>query len=153
MTLTLDPIVPWPYIAVAACGIVALTIWAYAKRLRGTSGAWRWFAIGLRMMAILMCVMAALRPSILFQTMIKQPSTVVFLSDASKSMTIADEARGQTRWVVARGTVDAGLKAAKGLGPTVVTRAFRFDSTVTDDKVEDRAEPTPLSTVSSGTNV
>lgn len=146
MTLTLDPIVPWPYIAVAACGIVALTIWAYAKRLRGTSGAWRWFAIGLRMMAILMCVMAALRPSILFQTKIKQPSTVVFLSDASKSMTIADEARGQTRWVVARGTVDAGLKAAKGLGPTVVTRAFRFDSTVTDDKVEDRAEPKGMET-------
>ena len=70
---------------------MALTIWAYAKRLRGTSGAWRWFAIGLRMIAILMCVLAALRPSILFQTKVKQPSTVVFLSDASKSMTIRDE--------------------------------------------------------------
>ena len=47
------------------------------------------------MLAILMCVLASLRPSILFQTKSKQPSTVAFLSDVSKSMTLQDAAAGQ----------------------------------------------------------
>lgn len=141
MNLSIDPIYPWYVIAGVAVFVVVLTLWAYRKRLRGTSGAWRWFAVGLRLIAVLLCILAALRPSILFQTKSKQPSAIVFLSDVSKSMTIKDEAGSKSRWLASRSALDEGLKAAKGLGPTVVTKAYRFAEGLTDDKVEDREEP------------
>ena len=141
MTIAIDPIVSWPYIAATASVIVALTIWAYLKRLRGTSGRWRLFAFGLRMLAVLLCVLACLRPMVLFQTKSKQASSIAFLIDSSKSMTIADEAGGQSRWTAARRALADGLKSAKGLGPTVVPKSFRFDRAIRDDKPDDKAEP------------
>lgn len=141
MTPSIDPILPLPIILIAASVIVALTIWAYFKRLRDTKGAWRWFAFGLRMVAILLCVLASLRPSILFQTKLKQPSAIVFVRDASRSMGIHDEVNQGTRWDASRKALEDGLKAAKGLGSNVVTKSYRFDSAVSDDKVEDTSEP------------
>lgn len=142
MSLTIDPIVAWPYIAATAVVILALTYWAYFKRLRGTSGAWRWFALTLRTLAVALCVLASLRPSLVFQAKSKQASTIAFLSDFSKSMTIRDEAGDQSRWQAARTALADGLKAAKGLGPTVLTKAYRFDAAVTDDRTGDTtAEP------------
>ena len=140
MIPAIDPIVPWPYIAISACVIVALTLWAYKKRLRGTHGAWRWFAIGLRLLAVLLCVLASLRPSLLLQSKSKQASTLAFLSDFSRSMTINDEGN-TSRWKAARKALAEGLDASKTFGPNVVSKAYRFDAAVTDDKVSDAADP------------
>ncbi|MDB5353173.1 MAG: putative rane protein [Planctomycetota bacterium] len=141
MTVTIEPIVAWPYIAATAALILALTSWAYKRRLTGTTGAWRWFAITLRILAVLLCVLASLRPSVLFQTKAMQPSALVFLSDGSRSMTTTDEARGQSRWIASRTALGEGLSAAKGLGPNVVPKIYRFDSVVTDDKLDKPREP------------
>ncbi len=141
MSASIDPIVPWPWVVVLAVVITWLTLWAYSKRLSTTSGRWRWVALSLRLMALVLCLMATMRPSIVFQKKDKQPSTVAFLTDASKSMTIQDEANSQTRWKVARKTLSDGLKAAKTLGEKVKPQAFRFDAAVSDDKVDDTNEP------------
>src|SRR6478735_6854576 len=88
MTPTFDPIAPWPVLVAFAALIVGLTLWAYARRLRGTSGAWRWFALGLRLVAILLCFLAALRPSVVLQEKKRQAASLVFLVDTSSSMLI-----------------------------------------------------------------
>ncbi len=74
---------------------------AYRKRLKGTDGRWRWVAVTLRMLALLLCLLAALRPSVVLQEKKKQNATVVCLLDVSTSMMIGDEVRGQSRWEVA----------------------------------------------------
>ena len=58
MHLSLKPIVPWPVVAVMASLVVTwpLTIWAYQQKFRGTSGRWRWVALGLRLAAVLLCL-------------------------------------------------------------------------------------------------
>ena len=146
MSLTIDPIQPWPIIAIIAAVVIGLTVWAYSKRLSGTSGRWRWFAVGLRMVALLLCILASLRPSVLFQSKSKQPSTLAFLSDASRSMTIKDAAGDRSRWDLERSTLADALKAGKSLGANVVAKAYRFDAKLTDDKVDDRKEPTGQAT-------
>src|SRR4051812_9636295 len=97
ISLSLDPIVAWPYVVAAALIVTWLTIWAYSLRLKGTTGRWRWFALGLRLAAVLLCVLAALRPSLLISEKQKQAASLIFLLDRSTSMRISDEVRGQSR--------------------------------------------------------
>ena len=42
----------WPLLLVAIMAVTVLTLWAYAQRLRGTTGRWRWVALSLRLLAI-----------------------------------------------------------------------------------------------------
>ena len=71
-----------------------LTLWAYRRRLRGTSGRWRWFALSLRLMAILLCLLAALRLSVTLKEKKKSQSSLLVLMDDSTSMNISDEVGG-----------------------------------------------------------
>src|SRR5947208_8668695 len=106
MSASFDPIASWPVVAVAALLVTVLTIWAYRQRLRGTAGRWRWVALGLRLAAVFLCVLAALRPSVVIQEKKKQPAAIVFMLDVSTSMKITDEAGGKSRWEAAKATLD-----------------------------------------------
>ena len=55
---------------------------------------WRWVALSLRLLAVLLCLLAALRPAVIIQEKKKQAASVVFLLDDSTSMLLADEASG-----------------------------------------------------------
>lgn len=140
MSLSFDPISAWSVVAGAALIVTGLTIWAYAQRMRGTAGRWRWFALGLRLAAVLLCVLAALRPSVIIQEKKKQPASVVFLLDTTKSMQFNDEAGGKTRWETAKAALDQARPVAKDLGPGLDVKYYRFDSTLHE---ESKAETTP----------
>src|SRR3954447_1858087 len=98
MNISVSPIGPWYLVVLAALVVTILTVWAYQQRLRGTSGRWRWVALGLRLAAVLLCLLAGLRPSVVLQEKKTQAASLVFLIDDSTSMKINDEVRGQTRW-------------------------------------------------------
>src|SRR4051812_22263294 len=98
MYVTLDPIAPWPAIAIVAIGVTSLTLYAYHLRLRAASGRWKWVALGLRIAAVLLCLLAALRPTLVLIQRVKQRASLVFLIDDSTSMAITDERGGQSRW-------------------------------------------------------
>jgi hypothetical protein len=127
---SLNPIGPWPLILLAALAVLALVPAAYNRRLRGTAGAWRWCALGLRLAAILMCVLAMLRPSVLIMEKKKQSASLVFLVDSSKSMTMGDEVNSKTRGEVARETLKLARKSTKDLGKNLDVKFYRFDSKV-----------------------
>src|SRR5947209_8230042 len=116
MRVVFDPIVNWPLLAVVALAVTVLTVWAYKQLLRGTSGLWRWVALGLRLAAVLLCLIAALRPQVIFQEKKKQPAVLVFLLDDSMSMKLTDEVNGQSRWALAQKTLKEAREAARGLG-------------------------------------
>jgi len=142
ISISLSPIGPWPVLVGAALAVLALTLWAYSRRLRGTSGRWRWFALSLRLLALLLCLMAALRPSVFLKEKKRQAASLVFLIDSSTSMLMADEVRGKTRWQVGKEALDQAREFAKGLGPDLEVKFYRFDATVSEPKEGDlTAEP------------
>ncbi len=141
MHIILKPIGPWPVVAVASLIVLILTIWAYQQRLRGTTGGWRWVALGLRLAAVILCLLAALRPSLMLDEKQKTKSAVIFLIDASESMGLNDEAASQTRWTVARKAVDAAREAVAAQGKDLEIRSYRFGVDLSDDKPGDKAEP------------
>ena len=143
ISVSLNPIEPWWLLAGGALAVLVLTLWAYARKLRGTQGAWRWVALGLRLLALLLCLLAALRPSVILQEKKRQAASLVFLVDSSTSMIFADEVRGQTRWAVAQKTLEQALETAKSLGPNLEVKSYRFDSTLNEPKVDEKAPPQP----------
>lgn len=141
MTPTINPIAPWPLIAVASLVILGLTLWAYRLRLRETSGGWRWVALGLRVAAVILCVLAALRPAMLVMQTIKQDVALVFLLDSSSSMGITDEANSRSRFAAARETLDQARQAVDDLGPKLQVQTYRFDSSIREFEPTETAPP------------
>lgn len=140
MTPAFDPILPWPVVAVLAASIVALTLLAYRKKLGTADGRWRWVAVGLRLAALALALLAATRPALLVLRKIKQTATVVFLTDTSSSMSLGGEAGGLTRLAAARRTLAEALKTVEAMGPDIVARSLVFDTDVREATPEDLAE-------------
>ena len=132
MSVSFSPIGPWPVVVLAALAVMLLTIWAYRARMRGTSGRWRWLALGLRLAAVLLCLIAALRPSVLILQKKNQPASLVFLIDSSSSMGINDEVGAQSRSGVALKILGRARAALKKLPPMLDVKFYRFDSHLRD---------------------
>ena len=141
ISVSLNPIGPWPLLVGAAVAVLFLTLWAYMRKLRGSSGGWRWFALGLRLLALLLCLLAALRPSVILQEKKRQAASLVFLLDSSTSMLLGDEVRGQTRWAVARKALEQALETAKSLGPNLEVKTYQFDANLREAKLDEKADP------------
>ena len=148
-SVSADPIFPWPILIGVILAVTGLTLWAYRRRLRGTTGRWRWVALSLRLLAILLCLLASMRVSVTLQEKKQSQSSLLFLVDDSSSMNISDEAGGKSRWSVANEILEEARAAAKGLEPNVDTRFYRFDAKLDEPKAEDlstKVEPKGLST-------
>ena len=124
ISVSFSPIGPWPFLIGAVVAVTALTLWAYSRRLRGTAAAGA-VRLSLRLLAMLLCLLAALRPSVMLKEKKKQAASLVFLVDTSTSMMIGDEVRGQTRWDVA----SAGAQAGEGVCQDPRARPRRSGST------------------------
>jgi hypothetical protein len=136
MSITLNPIGPWPVVAIASLTVMILTIWAYRQRLKGSTGAWRWVALGLRLAAVVLCLLAALRPSINLPEKKKQAAAVIFLIDKSKSLMLNDEVNGQSRWQVALKALEDAKKSVSEKLTDIDIKVFSFDSTLHDEQVD-----------------
>lgn len=137
MHLSVRPIWPWPVVVVVSLIVLGLTLWAYRQKFRGTAGRWRYVALALRLVAVLMCFFAALRPSVLLDEKKKQDSTVLFLIDGSGSMKFKDEVGDQTRYAVAQQALAEARKQVEGRSEQLVTKIYRFDNELHDYKPDD----------------
>ena len=128
LTFTTDPAWPWsmprlgmPGLAALATLLILLTVSTY----RGVPGAspWRVSILAcLRLAALILAILALIRPSLAFQKELFPPSTLLMLFDASESMTIQDELGGQSRW-------DGLRRAVQQAEPTL--RRLRDEQNVT----------------------
>ena len=142
MSIFLKPIGgSYVLVALASVAVLGLTIWAYRAQLRGGSGSWRWVAFGLRIAAVLLCLVAALRPSLMIDEKKKQQSAVLFLIDSSESMTSGDEVGGRSRWEVAKEALDSAKASIEGKSKDLDVKAFRFDVDLRDYKADDPKGP------------
>jgi hypothetical protein len=140
ISLTFNPIGPWPVLLGAAVVVTALTLWAYSRRLKGSAGRWRYVAVTLRLLALLLCLLAALRPSVYLNEKKKQDASLVVLLDVSSSMMLGDEVGGRTRWDVAGQVVKQARDFAKTLGPDLDLKFYRFDSRLAEPKAGEMVE-------------
>ncbi len=146
MSISLNPIGPWPVVAAASLAVMILTIWAYRQRLRGSTGGWRWLALGLRLAAVLLCLLAALRPSVNLPVKKRQAAAVLFLLDRSRSMEIGDELNGQTRMQVARKAVEEARKSVAEKSKDFEVRTYTFASDLREDKLDEATKPDGMET-------
>lgn len=102
--LTWDPVLPWslprvglPLLFVVAFVLAGLTLWTY-NGVRKASSRRVLALLLLRLGALLVVFLLALRPSLASRDELRVPSTLLIAADASESMTILDEYDNQSRW-------------------------------------------------------
>jgi hypothetical protein len=144
ISASFNPIGPWPLLLPASAAVVVLTVWAYARKLRGPGARWRWVALSLRLLAVLLCLLAALRPSVIVQEKKKQAASVVFMLDDSTSMLLADGVSGRTRWEDANETLESAVEAVKKLDPDLEVKTLRFATTLVEPKPDEAKPPEPV---------
>src|SRR5947209_3045391 len=128
MSISFNPIGNWPFVAVVATAVTVLTIWAYLPRLRGGTGSGRWVAFGLRMIAIVIAFLGALRPSVNLPEKKKQPAALIFLLDRSASLQFHDEVNGQSRWQVAVKALQDARKTVGDKLKDLEIKEYLFDA-------------------------
>lgn len=101
--LSTKPAYPWseyplglPALAAVAAALVGITLWTYLKHPAATRRRVS-IILALRLVALAIALLTALRPSLGMQEDPKVPSVVVIGIDLSESMTIKDEFNAQTR--------------------------------------------------------
>ena len=87
-----------------AAALVGLTIWTYTGSSASTPRRVGTL-IALRLFALLLAILLALRPSAAITEIPKLPSTLIIVVDSSESMSVKDEA-SFTRWEVVRKALD-----------------------------------------------
>src|SRR5262245_52698700 len=97
------PAYPWsvepfglPALAIIAGLLVVFTIWTYTGHPNATRRRIL-IVVGLRILALLVALLTALRPSLGVQENPKNPSVLLIGVDVSESMTVKDEVNAQAR--------------------------------------------------------
>lgn len=133
------------YVILIACAaaLVVLTIWTYTGSSASTPRRVATL-ITLRLFALLLAILLALRPSAAITEIPKLPSTLIIVVDASESMGVKDEA-SFTRWeVVKRALEKAGPildQMRDDQQTTIYVYHFSKDFDPDRDKLTDDTKP------------
>jgi hypothetical protein len=153
ISLSLSPIGHWAVVVLAAAAVVTLTLWPYRKRLRESADRRKFLVVGLRMVAVLLALLACVRPSVLVLQKVKQKVSLIFLVDSSTSMKISDEANNRSRWELARRALDQAREALGGIenepdpDSGLAVKFYRFDRDLqSGPPPDDMTEPEGMQT-------
>ncbi len=97
MELIVEPVWPWPIVAIVGIGLVAVVLLTYPPRVRHLATFRRRLLIGLRLFTALLLCFAMLRPALRFTETDTQSAELVILLDKSASMSTPDGPGGITR--------------------------------------------------------
>jgi len=116
-----------PYWFLVLVVLIVVGVWiSYRRTTRPISSGWKTFFISLRSVVLVLLLFCLLRPVITTTQVSPQETYLGVLIDDSQSMSIADEAGGQTRQAsVEQAFFDNGLIA--DLADSFQVRTFRFD--------------------------
>src|SRR5262245_41529667 len=94
------------YWLVGLAAFVLLVLLRIGPAIDRTTRRRRQVLVGLRLAAILLAIVALLRPTLVYVEVRKQPSTLILLVDRTRSMLVADAVGKQTRWQALRAAID-----------------------------------------------
>jgi uncharacterized membrane protein len=141
--ITDNDIPGYVFLLAAAAALIGLTVWTYVGSAASTPKRIGTL-IALRLIALLLAILLALRPAAAITEIPKLPSTLIIVVDASESMSVRDEA-SFTRWEVVQ-------KALQKAGPildqmrddqqtTIYVYHFSKDFDPDRDKLTDDVKP------------
>ncbi len=135
--LTFDPIFD-SYLLVAAIIVALILLIALLRPIsRRVGGGGRAGLIALRAATILLFLWLALRPTLVYTTITREPATVILLIDRSRSMSVPDEVGGRTRWQAQRLALERARDALRTLQREFELKVYTFDSQLHPAEVAD----------------
>ncbi len=139
--LVFEPVWSWPVTVLAAAVVLASVPLLYHRGLRRLARPWRWTLSTLRLVAAVVLALALFRPTVQVTETSERSASVLVLTDASRSMTIADEAGGTTRRQRLVRTLQACEAQWQTLGERVHLEYFDFDSELRAVERPDESAP------------
>ncbi len=116
------------YLLVGVAALVLLGLLIVGPGRGVLSGRKRLVLAALRAAAIMLVVLAMLRPTFVYTETTKQPATLIVMADRSRSMSVPDLSDGETRWEALRRTVANAEDALADLARDFQIKAYTFDS-------------------------
>ena len=106
VSVPLDPdVLGYVFLAVCAAVLVGLTLWTYLGAAQTTPR--RLFVlIFLRLLALVIAMITAIRPALSVTEQPRIPSTIIIVLDTSESMTLTDEFSRNSRWDVLKSVME-----------------------------------------------
>ncbi|HEY4308218.1 MAG TPA: glutamine amidotransferase [Pirellulales bacterium] len=126
LRLVLSPV--GGYLLVALAAAVLLGLLALGPGQSRVSQKRRRGLVALRLVIVLLIVLAMLRPTLVWTTISRKPTTVVILADQSRSMQIADAAGDKTRWESLRASLEAAQPELTNLANEIEVKVYTFDA-------------------------
>jgi hypothetical protein len=142
--LSFDPVFG-SYLVVGGAALMLLGLLVLGPGRGGLSGPKRAALRVLRIAAILLVILALLRPRVIYTETIKQSATLVVLIDQSQSMSVPDAGGGKTRWQLLRRSVADAESALARLAGDFELKAYTFDAQALPLEVDGGKIPLPES--------
>ena len=116
------------YLLVIVTGLVLLALLALGPSPSKASLRRRATLAALRTAAIVLVLLAMLRPTLVTTEAKKEKATLVLMADQTRSMSVRDGLGGKTRWDSLRSTLDDAAPALRDLARDFEVKAYAFDS-------------------------
>ena len=116
------------YLLVSGAALVLLGLLTVGPSRAKTAGPRRKTLVAIRVAAVVLVILAMLRPTLVYTKTEKQSATLVVLADGSRSMSVPDEAQGMTRWEALRQTLGEAKDALMRVDEDFEIRAYSFDA-------------------------
>jgi hypothetical protein len=117
-----------PALGIVAALLVLFTVWTYLGHPQATRRRIM-IVLALRLGALLIALLTAIRPSVGVQEEPKIPSVLIIVIDESESMTVKDEINGQARIDAVKKTLERASQALDDLGEqNVEVVIYRFST-------------------------
>lgn len=132
-----NPVGGYPLVIGAAVVFLVLLLLASAD-LRKLAPRRRAALIALRVAIFLAVIAGMLRPTYVFTEMKRHRATVIVLADRSRSMSVADEFKGLTRWKRLTDEVEKALPAFRDLTEDLDVKFYTFDAEIAPVDLADK---------------
>jgi hypothetical protein len=86
--------------------------------------------VAVRAAVVGLVILAMLRPTLVYTETRKEKATLIFLNDATRSMSVPDALAGKSRWEALRSALADAAPALRKLGPEIEVKAYTFDDQV-----------------------
>lgn len=129
MSLSLNPVLPWPIVLLVAGALLWLVFGVYRRRVESQPTPVRLALMTLRATMAVVLSLAMLRPSLEWTEPDERPWQIAVLADASRSMTVEDGPNGEARREFLAGLLAEARAAVEDSG-RVELQVFDFDETL-----------------------
>ena len=126
MTLSIEPIWPWPIVILTTVGLIALVMVTYRAQLKTLPPRVSKILLGLKLAAVIVLAFAMLRPALQKSETDESQVQLLVVNDVSRSMNTTDMPGGNSRFKAVRSDVEKILAKTKGWTEKVEVRVFDF---------------------------